>query len=151
MLIIGIDPDTDKSGVAVVVDGKIVDLMTSSLIEFRVLIPEWVRMGAHFALESIEETKPTFNRGVNTKANTRISQNVGAVKQQAKNIRLELEHYGAQYTLIKPLTGTAKTCKKNAEFFNKYTGWHKKSNADQRDAAMLALNLHSRLKRGGRG
>lgn len=151
MLIIGIDPDTEKSGVSVVQDGVVTDLLSRSFFELQSNIIEWIEAGAHFALEDVESNKPTFNRGTNHRANTRISQNVGQVKMVARLIKQWLELNQAQFTLVRPLSGSAKLCKKDAQRFNQYTGWQGSSNADTRDAAMLALSLHARLKRAGRG
>ena len=151
MLIIGIDPDTDKSGVSEVNDGVVTALNNMTFFELQKYIKGMIEKGAVFALEDVEANKPTFNRQANARANTRISQNVGAVKQTARYIKQWLELNNANYHMIRPLAGSAKTCKKNAEYFNQYTNWTGPSNADQRDAAMLALNLHSRLQRGGRG
>ena len=151
MLIIGIDPDTDKSGVSEVNNGVVTALKNKPFFELLEYIMEMIEQGAVFALEDVEINKPTFNReGTNARANTRISQNVGAVKQTARYIKQWLELNNANFHMIRPLAGSAKTCKKNAEYFNKYTNWKGPSNADQRDAAMLALNLHSRLVRTGR-
>lgn len=162
-LVIGIDPDLEKSGVGVAVDGLLSDLHSMDLFDLCVFIDEQHAVGAQFVLEDVESMKPTFPRQLkagNRQAQiSKISQNVGQVKAIARVVRKYLDRVGADYVMVKPLTGAEryvdaagrqrlfyfkttggyKGIKDDAELFNQVTGWAGKSNEDKRDAAMLAL------------
>lgn len=156
-LVIGIDPDLDKSGVGVAVDGRLADLRSMDLFDLCLFIDEQHALGATFVVEDVESMRPTFPRALkqgNRQAQiSKISQNVGQVKAIARVVRKYLDRVGADYVMVQPLTGNGryrdsngqvrlyriKATKDDAELFNQVTGWTGKSNEDKRDAAMLAL------------
>lgn len=138
-MIIGIDPDLVKSGVAVVVDGKIITLDTMSFFDLCNFIDEHKHQ-AVFHVEDVEINKPVFTRpGISPASMKKIAQNVGMVKAVARLLMEHLEETEANYKMIRPLVGPIKKAKKDAEFFNRQTGWTGKSNEDKRDAGLLAL------------
>jgi len=143
LIIIGIDPDLVKSGVAVVEDGRVVDLHSPDLFDLMEMALEWRDLGAHFVIEDVESMRPTFPRALKGGSReaqiAKISQNVGQVKAIARVLRAYMDRIGADYTMCKPLGGTAKAAKRNADLFRNLTGWTGRSNEDTRDAAMLAL------------
>lgn len=142
--VIGIDPDLSKSGVALVVGGKLLEL---SALPFPQLLElaRTEQSGTVFVVEDVEHDKTTYHRArTNARQHARIAQNVGQVKGVARVLVECLEHMGCKVVQMKPLTGAVKSrAKSDAAFFNQITGWQKRSNADMRDAAMLALQ-HSR-------
>jgi hypothetical protein len=136
---IGIDPDLDKSGVALVKGKKIIELHAMSfphLLEFAELYKD-----ATFILEDVEYDKTTYFRpGTNAAMMRKIAQNVGQVKGTGRQLYNCLVHMGCTVKKIKPLTGAVKKkAKKDAKYFNQITGWAGGSNEDKRDAALLAL------------
>lgn len=137
-LVVGIDPDLVKSGVAVVKDGVLTDLKNLNFSELRGFIKAHPQ--AVFVLEDVEINKPVFDRKVNAQANLRIAQNVGMVKGVARLIAEYLTEQDCLFTMMRPLTGHAKHAKKNADYFRLLTGWEGRSNEDNRDAAMLAIH-----------
>jgi hypothetical protein len=137
--IVGIDPDLQKSGLALVVDGRLEQLQSLAFFELLDVILLHHVNGAHFALEDVEANKPTFSRGVSPAQMRKISQNVGQVKAVARLIHQYLVMIDAQHTLVTPLRGLPKAAKKDARIFARITGWTGRCNEDQRDAAMLAL------------
>ncbi len=143
MITVGIDPDLVKSGVGVVENGRLVDLYSPNLFDLMNMALEWKELGAHFVIEDVESMRPTFPRALKGGSReaqiAKISQNVGQVKAIARVLRAYMDRIGADYTMCKPLGGTAKAAKRDAELFNKLTGWTGRSNEDTRDAAMLAL------------
>jgi hypothetical protein len=147
--VIGIDPDFIKSGVGVVDSGTLVELKSFDFWRLIAFIDE-NKSTAVFALEDVEANRPTFGRDVNQRTMQKISQNVGQVKAVARLLKQFLDLHGVEYHMVRPLGGSSKACKKNADLFCRYTGWAKSSNEDQRDAAMLALHVASTLgvKRG---
>jgi len=148
--VIGIDPDLSKSGVALVVSGKLLELSALPFPELLELA-RTEQSGTVFVVEDVEHDKTTYHRArTNARQHARIAQNVGQVKGVARVLVECLEHMGCTVVQMKPLTGAVKSrAKADAAFFNQITGWQKRSNADMRDAAMLALQ-HSRTTKTGK-
>ena len=139
---IGIDPDLVKSGVALVRDGKLMELHTLAfpqLLEFAQAFKE----SAVFIVEDVEYDKTTYFRpGANAATMRNIAQKVGMVKGTARQLVHCLEYMGCTVKKINPLRGPVKKkAKKDAAYFNKTFGWAGGSNEDKRDAAMLALSV----------
>jgi hypothetical protein len=139
--IIGIDPDAQKSGVALVEVNRIVEMQKMALPE---LIEYCVGMAiSHNIIVKIEDVESWKNvrqrPGQNFAAMRKISQNVGQVKQAARSIVEMLVSKGITPVIVKPLRGPIKQAKKNSAYFNKVTGWTGRSNEDCRDAALIAL------------
>jgi hypothetical protein len=139
--VIGIDPDAQKSGVALVEVNRIVEMQKMSLPE---LIEYCVEMAVSHdvtvKIEDVESWKNVRQRpGQNFAAMRKISQNVGQVKQAARSIVEMLISKGITPVMVKPLRGPIKQAKKNSAYFNKVTGWTGRSNEDCRDAALIAL------------
>jgi hypothetical protein len=142
-IVIGIDPDLVKSGVAEVVNGEIVNLHALAfpqLIEFAKLQYK-NNDQIEFIVEEVEADKATYKRkDTNQHQMLKIAQNVGQVKG-VKRVLVEcLQHEGIPVRLVKPLKGIyKKKAKADAKFFNQLTGWTGSSNEDKRDAGLLAL------------
>ncbi|SFB80419.1 hypothetical protein SAMN05660443_0231 [Marinospirillum celere] len=140
--VIGIDPDAVKSGIGIFKDGELVELKMWSFAELLFQMESLEsRQGTVVVLEDVEAIRPTFKRGkTNQAAMQKISQNVGQVKQTARLIKEMAEYHGVKVVMQRPLTGWFKKAKEDAALFNKLTGWTGRSNADNRDGAMLALH-----------
>ena len=141
MIIIGIDPDIEASGMAIIKDGKIEAMLK---IPFPELIEKIV--SAHkqgkivVKLEDVEANKPMFVRNLaGAKQAMKVAQNVGMCKGVARMIKESLEYHGVTVQMIKPLKGNVKKAKKDASYFNQITGWEKRSNEDCRDAALIGI------------
>ncbi|MEL4294057.1 hypothetical protein [Shewanella xiamenensis] len=163
MIRIGIDPDLTKSGVATVADGKVQQLKSmgfSELIEFVVISA--ASSPCAVLLEDVDNKKPVFasklkrtakgqnpllayvghapsQGGSEFKINMSKAEDLGKVKATARLIKEVLEGKGITVTLVKPLRGQVKKAKDSSVYFNKITGWTGRSNADTRDAALIAL------------
>lgn len=135
--VIGIDPDLRKSGVAVVVSGRIEALYSLDFFQLQNLIDG--EMQAVFLVEDVESNLPVFNRRLTVRQNLKVAQDVGRVKGVARLIFEYLIRCNRQYLRVKPLKGHLKKCKTDASRFQQLTGWKHSSNGDQRDAALLAL------------
>jgi hypothetical protein len=161
---VGIDPDLTKSGVAVVVNGKIIFIKSlgfSELIAYVVGLTHEHGV-VTVLLEDVDNKKPVFpkrlkqtNKGQNPllqyvghapsqsgsamKVNLSIAEDLGKVKATARLIKEVLEDNGIRVQFVKPLRGPIKAAKKNSNYFNKITGWTGRSNEDSRDAALIAL------------
>lgn len=155
-LVVSVDPDAQRSGVAIWEGGELVKLEMWSFVEMLAALQE----ASHtmqdggcvvFVLEDVEAIKPTFKRGkTNQAAMQKIAQNVGQVKQTARLIKELAVDLGVPLVMVKPLGGVAKAAKTNPDIFKQITGWAGRSNADTRDAAMLGLHyIRSRQRRAG--
>ena len=143
-LVIGIDPDLVKSGVAVSFNGSLSQLYALSfpeLLEFAK--DKYAEHGdrVEFIVEEVEADKTTYQRaGMNQNKMRKIAQNVGQVKGTKRVLVDCFNYYGIPVRLVRPLRGEYKKQAKNdAKYFNRITGWTGSSNEDKRDAALLAL------------
>lgn len=168
MIRIGIDPDLTESGVAQVRNGKIEGLKSmtfSELINYVVLTKmanDLTGTRIEVLLEDVDNKKPVFasklkrtakgqnpllayvghapsQGGSEFKINMSKAEDLGKVKATARLIKEVLEDKGITVTLVKPLRGPVKKAKDSSVYFNKITGWTGRSNADTRDAALIAL------------
>jgi len=145
---IGIDPDLHKCGVAIMEEGKYTRL---TVMSFPVLLELFeastMDKDVVFVVEDVNKHKPTFFRGVKSKAVTNnISQKVGMVKGVGTKIIEMLQHHHCHYELIEPLKGMLKRTKEDRALFERLTGWTGKSNADNRDAAMLIYKYRQKAR-----
>ncbi|WP_351122617.1 hypothetical protein [Shewanella sp. T24-MNA-CIBAN-0130] len=142
-MIIAIDPDVEKSGVAITEKGQILDLCTKSFVELVKFIAVVQKREASLIviIEDVEANKSVFSKKykVGPKAKLKIAQDIGRVKATARHLKAFLEDMGVNVVMIKPLKGTVKAAKTNAALFNRLTGWKGSSNEDKRDAGLLAL------------
>ncbi|MCH2040302.1 MAG: hypothetical protein MK185_06675 [Saccharospirillaceae bacterium] len=140
-LVVGIDPDLVKSGVALAKDGQLISLLAEPFPQLLKHAQELVDSNALFVVENVEHDKTTYRRGkTNAKTHAAIAQKVGQVKGVARVLVECLQDMGADIHLVKPLTGPAKRkAKDDAQYFNQITGWQGNSNQDKRDAGLLAL------------
>ncbi|WP_144203545.1 hypothetical protein [Shewanella sp. KCT] len=131
----------DKSGVAVITNGRIESLHKLELDDLCDFVAARFTDGVLVVLEDVEANKPVFNRGGQSRrVRERVAQNVGNVKATARHIDRMLAKRGVKVIKVAPLKGAVKRqAKKNSAYFNKLTGWTGRSNEDTRDAALLAL------------
>lgn len=134
-LLIGIDPDVDKSGVAFK-NGKLIEL--SNLTFFQLF--------DFLSFYKEREVKPTiyiecgylnasnWHKKVNQSAsvNAKIGERTGANFETAKKIVEMCEYLNLPFVQIKPTRS-----KVNSDFFKQITGISTRTNQEQRDAYML--------------
>ena len=157
MVIVGIDPDTKKHGVAWLKDGVFLNVCSLATAELVTQLCADAAAGPLvIKLEDINFHRPVFPRaGMTRYQMLKIAQNVGAAKNAANQLHVELVKAGLAVNMIIPLSKIKSGKRfKDSEQFNRFTGWTGKSNADSRDAAMIALNgnpagRHSLLVCGG--
>lgn len=161
MLRIGIDPDIDKSGIAIMQDGKLIKLFNANFLDLFELIKNgfvdynlridyqkyFMTQEAIIYVEDVELIKTVWDRKkkMSNAAKMKLAQNVGMVKAVGRLIGQKLEGLHRPYKLIPPLKGYLKCGKDDTAFFNNLMGWSGRSNADNRDAALL---LYPYLKKG---
>ncbi len=133
----GIDPDLKKSGVAIVKDGQLRELISIPFHQLMMWIechPEYI-----YALENVNINKSLYAKHSKKPESVklRIAQNVGQCKAVATLIQEKFDQLELVYELVTPLKGRLKECKTNTKLFKQLTGWQRQSNPDNRDAAML--------------
>ena len=140
-LIISIDPDSDKNGVAVIVGGEIEELRALDYFDLNTFLVAKQPLNPLILLEDVDNSKPTWPSGAKRAIRERRSRDVGKVQMAARQIRKLLEHLSLEYLLVTPLEILEKRrSKTDGQFFNDLTGWHGRTNADKRDAAILGLD-----------
>ncbi|SED11053.1 hypothetical protein SAMN04489761_4306 [Tenacibaculum sp. MAR_2009_124] len=137
-ILIGIDPDVEKSGVAFKIKDHIElsNLSFFDLFEFLSEKRDRVKKTSEEILIVVEAgwlNKSNWHKKKNGSAavNAEIGKRTGANLETGKKIVEMVRFLKLPYKIIKP-----KTSKINSEFFKRITGI-KRSNQEQRDAYML--------------
>lgn len=141
-IVVGIDPDADKYGLAAYVDGRISWLEKWSIIEFVDWLERVKLQGLHefvFVIEDVVTNKFMYNRGIKSPSIlSKVAQNVGQCKHSQKVAEQFIEHYGFKLIRQPPTKGN---WAKNKNQFEQVTGWTGRSNEDNRSASFMAF-LH---------
>lgn len=142
MIIVAIDPDLKASGVAVVSGTTIGQLKNVRFCEMLEFLAQFDKERVLVKLEDVGANKGLFaaQSNKNKAVSIRVATNVGQVIAVARLMHEMLEHAGYTVKMVRPIRGPMKMqAKTDAAYFNKITGWTGKSNADQRDAAIVAI------------
>ncbi len=145
MLIIGIDPDSDRHGVAVYKNGKLEILRMMSRNE---IIEEFkYNAECFFSIENVASSNALHTKkGTrNPRVNQSIARRIGLNQQSQIELMRDLDYYGMPYVLHKPSSRWKNQAE--MELFKRATGWDKRSNADTRSAAYFGfLESNKRFK-----
>ena len=139
-MLIGLDPGAN-TGVAIFDDRKLIRLTTWTPIQLITLLP--ILGVTSVIFEDSRLTSPVWSRGTSPAARMKIARNVGQVDAICNLICALCEEMKISAHGISP---KHKGRKLDAETFNKLTGWDKKSNQHERDAAMCVFS-HGGIKR----
>ena len=130
--LIGIDPGKN-TGIAIYRAGELhqlhtltPDMIESLLVRVR---PDLV------VFEDSRKQSPVFSRGVSARATLKIARNVGEVDMLCRQIEDTCRRHGLESVGVSPLRKGAKV---NAKRFAVVTGWTRRCNKHERDAAMVA-------------
>jgi hypothetical protein len=127
--VIGVDPGV-KTGVAILVDGKIIELFESNFWD--VIDVFELHKDAIIIIE-LPTNKHVWHNGATSKgAIQRTGVNVGSCIREAELLVKYLHRKERNYIIQKPLG------KKDKDQFRALTGWNKQSNQHTRDAAVMA-------------
>lgn len=131
---IGVDPGK-KTGVAIwdKKEKRIIGLTTTDFWGIIYTI-KYQTEPITVVIENPNLNKPTFDRGANAKANTRISQNVGSNKREAELIIDYCKRNSVPCIEVRP--NKAKWSQKE---FEQVTGLKTRTNEHVRDAARLVI------------
>ena len=139
-MVVGIDPDIDRSGVAVKEDGKIIlhSLRFWDLFEFlSQMRPHKVVIEGGWL-----NKKSNFRLGKNGNVNARIGKNVGANHEVGRKIVEMCEYLGLEYEVVKPLKKVWKGEGgkiTHEEILKHFKLNIKRSNQEERDALLLIV------------
>lgn len=130
-IILGIDPDSKAHGVAIYIDGVLVDLRSMTLMQ---IIDHAIWEGdITIHIEDVCANNAAFSKkGIaNKKAATAINRSIG--KCQQAQIELERFFEGAGVKVVKHKISSM--WKKDKAQFERVTGWKGRSNEDTRSAS----------------
>ena len=146
---IGIDPDSDKHGVAIYQDGQLQALETMDDVEIVTMV-ESIRQNVSphitFAIEDVLANKFVYGRNQHASraAQSNIGMKIGQCQQAQKSLIRWLEHLGVTYRLFRPQRGN---WAENKAQFEHVTGWQKRSSKDTRSAAFFGyLALQKKIR-----
>ncbi|HFD2140523.1 TPA: hypothetical protein ACF2EA_000235 [Acinetobacter baumannii] len=140
-IIIGIDPDLDKSGVAVLKDGllRLDNMRFYDLTQYFEVNKDQIKKVVIEAGWLNKKSNLHGRIGQSKRAGERIAKNVGENHATGKLLVEMAESLGLAVLLVKPTKS-----KLNAEQFNKITGWQGRTNQEQRDAGMLIWGMNGK-------
>lgn len=132
-MIIGIDPDFEKSGVACIADTKELAMTNLTFVQTVTFVREHKDLIKCVYLEAgwLNATS-SYHFAENKKTAARIGKNVGMNHATGQLLQQSIEAEGVKVILVKPTTK-----KYNQLEFQKLTKTPVRTNQEQRDAAML--------------
>jgi hypothetical protein len=144
MILIGIDPDVDKSGIAVyntiTKQAVVFSMSFFDLYEFlKTEKSDLIKIEAGWLNKKSNWHNSYYSKKAgcivnnNSSVNQKIAQRVGANHEVGRKIASMCDHLEKKYELVIP-----RKSKTNSAFFKKLTGI-KKSTQDERDACMLVF------------
>jgi len=138
-IVVGIDPDSDKHGVAIYNDGELDSLESwqlTDVIDFLECMHPSIKVV--FSIENVMANQFVYSRNnqKNMALQGKIGMSIGRCQQSQVEIMRILDHYEVPYVLHKP---TKDNWDKDKNKFQKVTGWIGKSNEDTRSAAYFGF------------
>lgn len=136
-IVIGVDPDSKKHGIAIYKYGKLDDLLMMSLpeiVEDVIKCVPYKNRGVIWSIEDVMHNQFIYSRNANGNKTiqSKIAMYVGRNQQSFVELVRMLEHHGIKPELYKPNKGN---WAKNKTQFQNVTGWTASSNEDTRSAA----------------
>jgi len=138
MVVVGIDPDTNKHGVAVYRGAELVELHNFALPDLRRWIDTQAGVELLFGIEDVASQNFVYSRNARASkaAHAHVALSVGRCQQSQTEVIRELEDRGLKFVLIKPNAGNWAD---NKERFERMTGWTGRSNPETRSAAYFGF------------
>ena len=150
--IVGVDPDTDKHGVALYADGQLVEMSNLNLMQLRDYLETLkLRGSVAVSIEDIVSVSAIYNgrfkQGDTQAVKSMKAQNVGMCKHSQVEVERMCEYL--EIKVIKQRPSSVWKDAKNKQF-KLVTGWSKRSNDDQRSAAYMGFQAFNQLSKGVR-
>ena len=137
-VIIGIDPDSSKHGVAVYENDKLSHLKSMPLTELMGVFRKYEHLNPIVHIENVcANSSSSFhhNKKESAAVKAKKSENVGMCKQAQKEVERMAEYYGIRVVHHR----ISSSWKKDKAIFQKVTGWKLQSNEDTRSAAFFGF------------
>lgn len=136
MIVIGIDPDSDRMGLAVYFDKNLSICTTATIPELITeYLPELQKQGdIMFSIENVLAQNFVYHRNVKAKKVVQgaVSLSIGRCQQNQKELMRWIEHYDLPCIAYTPTSGNWAD---NKVLFERVTGWKGRSNSESRSAA----------------
>jgi hypothetical protein len=129
-IVIGIDPDCEKSGVAVCINGELVNLYNFKFFQLLNYLERF--RNAKVYIEAGWLNQSNWHAKGNHKYAAQIGQRTGANHEVGRKIVEMCEHLQITYELVKPSSH-----KMSADIFERAFKYEGRTNQEQRDAAAL--------------
>lgn len=137
-IVVGIDPDTDRHGVAIYEDGLLKRLCRLNTVEIVEWFDEIADSNILFSIENTLYTSTVYarNRSNNAAVMGNIGVKIGRVQQAQVELMRWLEKLECSYVLHKPQRNNWAD---DRRLFERITGWNGSSNKDTRSAAFFGF------------
>ena len=143
MITVGIDPDSTAHGVAVFEDQTLISLHNFQLFDVLRLCLAFDDVFVSMEHTLMTSAVYTRNKNANRRIQDKIAVSIGRCQQSQTELARAFERHNIKYVLHNP---TKSNWAKNKEYFERMTGWNKRSNEDNRSAAYFGF-IESRGKR----
>lgn len=133
--IIGIDPDSDRHGVAIYLNGKLFNLFSFTLIDLWQHIDILGSENIEVHMENVCGNNAAFQKkGINNaRAGNNVARSLGKCQQSQVELERLFKWMGVK-VVLHPISKNWKD-KLGIKAFKYYTGWARRSNEDTRSAA----------------
>ena len=138
-VIVGVDPDSDRHGIAIYRDGQLCELHQMSLVDVRKWIetqPAPASENLFFSIENVLAQNFVYTRNAKSRkaAHAKVALSIGRCQQAQAELMRELESQGIKFEVHAP---TGHNWADNKDRFERQTGWSARSNSDTRSAAFF--------------
>ncbi len=150
-IIIGIDPDSDKYGVAGYTHGKLTTLVNFSIVDMSLFLKNEESVDL-YVVEDVLKNNFIYDRynGKSTVVLRNVARSVGRCQQAQKHLVDFLRYYERPFKLVPPQKGNWADRNKYKNKFERMTGWTGKSNIDTRSAAYFGYLFKDYIPRSKR-
>ncbi len=146
-VVIGIDPDAKKHGVAIYIDGKLTDLLMNDLMDLMDTIKkhqEWIGFDSSsnssiaIHMENVCANNAVFRGGHSVQVQQSLARRLGMCQQSQVEIERLAESMGVPVVKHK-ISKKWKSPRQGKAEFERLTGWTGRSNEDSRSAAFFGF------------
>ena len=147
-IVIGVDPDSDKHGVAVYADGNLCDLVSLSRVDLIKIGLKYRERGFDviFSIEDVMANQSTWRAGgaASKAVAAKMGHGIGRLYQALHELIMDIKSNNFEYRLKKVSSSWKDASGKR--IFESVTGWDGRSNEDTRSAAYFGwLECNKRL------
>ncbi|ALO46587.1 hypothetical protein [Pseudohongiella spirulinae] len=144
-VVVGLDPDSKRHGVAVYRNGQLEQLLMLSLVELRAWLDANSTERFLFSIEDVLSQNFVYARNSKSSkaAHAKVALSVGRCQQAQEEVMRELDAREVPYHLHKPARGNWAN---NKDQFERVTGWRSSSNPETRSAAYFGFIASRKFK-----